>query len=64
MNVGGFIFLAFVAIGAAYIVLRIARKGPDSGLPRCATCSSYTGCACGRPKTNSPHDQPEEGQDA
>ncbi len=41
----GFVFLALVAACALLIVVRIARKGPESGLPRCSTCS-YTGCAC------------------
>lgn len=51
---GGFLFLAFVAIVAVFIVARIARKGSESGLPRCSTCATYTGCACDRPKTKAP----------
>lgn len=57
----GFVFLALAAVCALLIVVRIARKGPESGLPRCSTCS-YTGCACDRPKTKTHPDQesPEE----
>ena len=57
----GFVFLALGAACALRIVVRIVRIGPDSGLPRCSTCS-YTGCACDRPKTKSHPDEesPEE----
>lgn len=64
MSVWGFVFLAFVAVAATFIVVRVARKGPESGLPRCSTCSSYTGCACDRPKTKTSDDLPGEGEDA
>lgn len=64
MNVWGLIFLAFAAVCAVFIAARVARKGPESGLPRCSTCSLYTGCPCDRPKTKSPDEQPEENEDA
>lgn len=48
---GGLLFLALVAAGVIFVVVRIVRKGPESGLPRCSTCAGYTGCACDRPKT-------------
>lgn len=60
----GFVFLALVAACALLIVARIVRKGPESGLPRCSTCS-YTGCACDRPKTEGrlAHEPPKENED-
>lgn len=60
----GFVFLVLVAACALLIVVRIARQGPESGFPRCSTCS-YTGCACDRPKTKTHPGQesPEENVD-
>ena len=54
MNVWGIVFLACAAAAVAVLAARVARRGPESRLPKCSTCSTYTGCACDRPKTRTP----------
>lgn len=64
MNIAALGILVLAIVSVVLVVVRIVRKGPDSGLPRCSTClTRYAGCPCDRPATRAP-DTDEEDEDA